>query len=175
MSSDSRRWTGVSLAVLCGGEAPFPPVPAPAWLCELFEDVMWVGPIPEPQLPGRCVPDPPGPACSLRGLLGGLDAAREERILVLGGRRRSLSPDLVLALLAAPDADAVVPRSAAGAEPLCALYRREPVRTLARTRLREGPFAMSDFLAELDVWHLEGAALTALRSAGQEPSHRGDA
>jgi molybdopterin-guanine dinucleotide biosynthesis protein A len=114
------------------------------------------------------VADPPGPACPLRGLVGALEAAREERVLVLGCGGEPPAPDLVLALLAAPDADAVVPRTEAGSEPLRALYRREPVRSRARTRFEAGQLALQELLDELDVWHLEGPALASLCAAGCE-------
>lgn len=166
MTAAGSRWEGVSLAVLCGGPADGPLLVDAAWLGEWFEDVLWVGLDAEPPFPGRRVVDPPGPACPLRGLVGALGAAREERVLVLGGRRGARSPDLVLALLAAPDADVVVPRADAGAEPLCALYRREPVHARARARLTEGSLGLHALLGELDVWHLEGAALASLRSSG---------
>jgi len=99
-------------------------------------------------------------------LVGALEAARGDRVLVLGSRSATPSPDLVFALLAAPDADVIVPRTDAGPEPLCALYRRVPVCSRARTRLAEGSLALHALLGELDVWPLEGAALLSLRSAG---------
>ncbi|MGI9430863.1 MAG: molybdenum cofactor guanylyltransferase [Myxococcota bacterium] len=166
MSEASARWAGVSVALLCRDTPDIVPT---EWISRLFEDVIGVGRSSDASFPGRCVPDVSGPACPLRGLLGGLDAAREERVLVLGGRHVAPSPELVLALLAAPDADAVVPRSAGGVEPLCALYRRDPVRARARARLEKEPLALSTFLGELDVWHLEGEAIDSLRTAAPSP------
>lgn len=154
------------MAILCRDT---PDVVPTEWISRLFEDVIGVGRSTDGAFLGRCVPDASGPACPLRGLLGGLDAAREERVLVLGGRHVAPSPDVVLALLAAPDADAVVPRSAAGVEPLCALYRRDPVRARARAQLEKEPLALAKFLRQLDVWHLEGEAIDSLCTAALSP------
>jgi len=167
LSAAGSRWDGVSLAVLCGGAEDGAPSVDSAWLGTLFEDLLWVGLDAEPPFPGRRVADPPGAACPLRGLVGALEAAREERVLLLAGRHGAPLPDVVFALLAAPDADAIVPLTDGGAEPLCALYRREPVLARARARLTGGSLDLQALLDDLDVWPLEGAALLSLRSAGR--------
>jgi len=104
----------------------------------LFEDLLLVGGDPPADAPGRRVADPEGPVCALRGLLAALEAARAPGVLVVATDLPLLTPDLVLALVAWPEADAVVPRSAAGIHPLCALYRREVLLPLARERLAAG-------------------------------------
>jgi molybdopterin-guanine dinucleotide biosynthesis protein A len=130
-------------------------------LATLCEDVLLVGGAPPESAPGRRVADPDAPRSALRGLVGALEAASAERVLVLATDLVGVSADLLLALVAAPDADAVVPRTPAGAEPLCALYRREPVLREARARLARGELALHALLAALDVHWLEGDDLLA--------------
>jgi len=135
-------------------------------LGSLFEEVLLVGGDPPGEAPGRRVPDPEGPRSALRGLVGALEAASSERILMVATDLMSLSPELLLALLVWPEADAVVPRTGAQLHPLCALYRREPVRTVARRRLRDGELALVDLLGELRVSYLEGPDLRAVDPDG---------
>jgi molybdopterin-guanine dinucleotide biosynthesis protein A len=135
-------------------------------LGSLFEEVLLVGGDPPRDALGRRVPDLEGPRSALRGLVGALEAASSERILVVATDLMSLSPELLLALLAWPEADAVVPRTGTRLHPLCALYRREPVRTVARRRLRAGELALVDLLGELRVSYLEGPDLRAVDPDG---------
>ena len=135
-------------------------------LADLFEEVLLVGGDPPGGTPGRPVPDPEGPRCALRGLVGALEAASQERILVVATDLLSLSPPLLLALLAWPEADAVVPRTGAKAHPLCALYRREPVRTVARRRLAAGQLSLLGLLEEIRASYLEGPDLRAVDPDG---------
>jgi molybdopterin-guanine dinucleotide biosynthesis protein A len=132
----------------------------------LFEEVLLVGGDPPAAARGRRVADPEGPRSALRGLVAALDAARSERVVVLATDLLGVTPDLLLALTAAPEADAVVPRTDAGAEPLCALYRREPVLAEARSRLAGDALALHALLDALDVTWLEGADLAALDPDG---------
>jgi molybdopterin-guanine dinucleotide biosynthesis protein A len=78
----------------------------------------------------------------------------------------TLSPPLLLGLLVWPEADAVVPRTGAKAHPLCALYRREPVRSVARQRLAAGELALVGLLEEVRASYLEGADLRAVDPDG---------
>jgi molybdopterin-guanine dinucleotide biosynthesis protein A len=135
-------------------------------LADLFEEVLLVGGDPPGGATGRPVPDPEGPRCALRGLVGALEAASQERILVVATDLLSLSPPLLLALLAWPEADAVVPRTEAKAHPLCALYRREPVRTVARRRLAAGQLSLAGLLEEIHASYLEGPDLQAVDPDG---------
>jgi molybdopterin-guanine dinucleotide biosynthesis protein A len=136
-------------------------------LSALCEDVLLVGGAPPASAPGRRVADPDGPRCALRGLVGALAAARAERVLVLATDLVGVTPDLLLALVAAPEADVVAPRTPAGPEPLCALYRREPVLAEARRRLALGPLALHALLAALSVGWLEGEDLRTLDRSGR--------
>lgn len=132
----------------------------------LFEDVLLVGGDPPAEAAGRRVADPEGPRSALRGLVAALEAAASERVVVLATDLPGVTPDLLLALVAAPEADAVVPRTDAGAEPLCALYRREPVLEEARRRLAGEDLALHALLGALEVSWLEGADLAALDPEG---------
>jgi molybdopterin-guanine dinucleotide biosynthesis protein A len=132
----------------------------------LFEEVLLVGGEPPAPAPGLRVADPAGPRCALRGVVGALSAARAERVLIVATDLLGLTPDLLLALLAFPEADAVVPRRDGQAQPLCALYRRDAALAVATRRLAAGRLALHGVLDELDVAFLEGADLCAVDPEG---------
>ncbi|MEE8475977.1 MAG: NTP transferase domain-containing protein [Myxococcota bacterium] len=131
-------------------------------LATLFEEVLLVGDNPPADAPGRRVPDVEGPPCPLRGLVSALEAADAERVLVVAGDLPLVNADLLLALFAWPEADAVVPRTGDGAHPLCALYRREAVFTVARSRLAAGDLKLHDLLDVLDTSYLVEADLVSI-------------
>ena len=114
----------------------------------------------------RLVADVDGPQCSLRGLVSALAAARSDDVLVVATDLPFVTPDLLLALVAWPDADAVVPRNANGRHALCALYRREPVLAVARERLERGELALGGLLDAIDTKYVEGEALERLDPEG---------
>src|SRR5690606_22223499 len=116
--------------------------------------------------PGRRVPDPDGPPCALRGLVGALTAARGERVLVVATDLPLLGPELLLALVAWPEADVVLPRVDGRMEPLCALWARERVLPLARAQLAAGRLALHELVAALSASWLEGDDLRAVDPAG---------
>jgi len=129
-------------------------------LASLFEEVLWVGaPAPE-GAPGRSVADREGPPCALRGLVGALESAGAGSVLVLAGEAPGVAPDLLLALVAWPEAAAVVPRRAGRAEPLCALYRRDAVLPVARARLAGGRLALHGLLDALETAYLDADRLS---------------
>lgn len=157
------RLATVSAALLLGGGPPASdPARLAGALARLFEDVMWVGGEPPPGAAGRGVPDVEGPACALRGLVSALASARSERVLVLDGRLRDPAPELLLALVAWPEADLVRPRTPDGAQPLCAIYRRARVLELARARLAEGRLALHELASALETAELDPAELARL-------------
>jgi molybdopterin-guanine dinucleotide biosynthesis protein A len=133
----------------------------------LFEDVMLVGGDPPPDAPGRRVADADGPRCALRGVASALDAAREERVLVLATDLIAVTPHVLLGLVAAPIADAVVPRAGGFAQPLCALYRRAEALAAARHCLATHTLALMAMLDRLGVFWLEGPDLAALDPEGR--------
>lgn len=118
---------------------------------------------PEPRYADRGLPivvDAAGPASALVALLSALDAAPSRTCLLLAVDLPNVTPALLQALAAA-DADAVVPVSASGPEPLCAVYHaacREPIReSIAR-----GDLKMTGFWADVRVLRIEGEALARL-------------
>lgn len=133
-------------------------------LAGLFEDVLLVGGAPPGGTPGRRVPDPEGPRCALRGIVGALEAARTPRVLVVATDMPAVREPLLLALVALPEADVVLPRTDRP-EPLCAIYRREPVLERARARLATDQLSIRGLVAEGDVCWLEGADLAAVGGA----------
>ncbi len=136
-------------------------------LDDLVEELLLVGGEPPASAPGRRVEDPVGPACALRGLVGALEASRAEQVLVLATDLPLVTPELLLALVASPEADAVVPCPAEGPQPLCALYRREPVLRVARARLDAGKLALRGMLDDLSTTRLEGDELLVLDPTGR--------
>lgn len=137
-----------------------------ATLDALFEEVLLVGGSPPAGAPGRHVPDVDGPRSALRGLVAALEAASGESVLVVACDLPLVTPELLLALVAWPEADAVVPRRDGRAHPLCALYRRESVLAAARGRLGEGSLALRDLLASVETSWLEDADLTQVDPDG---------
>lgn len=137
-------------------------------LDSLFEEVLLVGGRPPSDAPGRAVVDPPGPSCALRGLVAALDSAGATRVLVLATDLPFVAADLLLGLVAWPDADAVVPRQGGRFHPLCALYRRQVTLERARARLAARELALHGLLEELDIEPFEGPDLEALDPRGEQ-------
>jgi molybdopterin-guanine dinucleotide biosynthesis protein A len=135
-------------------------------LALLCEDVVLVGGDPPPDAPGRRAPDGDGPRSALRGLVAALAATRAERVLVVATDLPFVTPDLLLALVAWPEADVVVPRTADGIHPLCALYRRESALAVARRHLDEERLALSALIDALATGYLEGDDLRAVDPDG---------
>ena len=120
------------------------------------------GPVPRYEESGRplvvdAIPDG-GP---LAGIAAGLESAGDAAGLYLGVDLPFITVSLLAALAAMEDdADAVVPVTPGGPEPLCALYRpgcRGPVRA----RLAAGDRRMTSFWPDVRVRTLEGKALAA--------------
>jgi molybdopterin-guanine dinucleotide biosynthesis protein A len=135
-------------------------------LASLFDELLLVGGSAPPDAPGRFVPDVEGPRCALRGLVSALEASDAPRVLVVATDLPLLTADLALALVAWPEADAVVPRSADGVHPLCALYARDAVLPLARANLASGRLAVSALLAAVETEWLEGPDLALVDPEG---------
>jgi len=133
----------------------------------LFEEVLLVGGDPPPGAFGRRVADVAGPRCALRGLVSALSATDCERVLVLATDLPLMTPDLLLALVAWPEADAVIPRDERGPHPLSALYLRAPVLVRAREHLTQNRLAMREVLDRVDTRYIEGADLECLDPGGR--------
>lgn len=136
-------------------------------LAALCEEVLLVGGAAPPGLAGRVVADPAGPGCALRGLTAALEAATQERVLVVATDLPLLEVDLLLALLAWPEADAVVPRTADGIHPLCALYHRSRVLPLARERLARGELKLQGLLDSVETAYIAPEEIEKLDPDGR--------
>ena len=136
-----------------------------------FEEVLIVGGDAPIDAPGRRVPDPSGPACALRGVVGALESATAPSVLVVATDLPCLTPDLFLALVAWPEADAVVARDTRGRQPLCAVYRRAPALAVARERLAKQQLALAGWLDALDVHELPDDVLASLDPEGNALSN----
>jgi len=130
-------------------------------------EVLLVGGAAPPGTPGRRIPDPPGPRCALRGLVGALAAAHHAHVLVLAVDLPLVTPALLRALAPHAGDEAVVPRGARGPEPLCALYRREAALAPARAALATGRLSLRTLLARLRVRWLGPETLAALDPSGR--------
>jgi molybdenum cofactor guanylyltransferase len=113
------------------------------------------------------VPDRVAGAGPLAGLSAALEAAGDvEAVVCLAGDLPFLSPALLTALRdGAPEADALAPRPAGRAEPLCARYAVR-VRAAVDARLAGGQLALHELLEALATVWLDDAALAALDPAG---------
>jgi FdhD protein len=167
----------VAGAVLVGGastrmgsdkaQRPFAGVPGATRTSRLlaahFEEVLLVGGTPPADAVGRRVADGEGPACALRGIVAALAATSAERVLVVATDLPLLTPALLLALVAWPAADVVLPRSANDhLEPLCAVWSRGSALAVARENLVAGRLALHELVARLDATVLDAADLHAI-------------
>lgn len=180
MAGGADRFANVSAAVLTGGAStrmgrdkatlPVAGVATATRLARLlealFEEVLLVGGTPPPEAPGRRIADPAGPVCALRGIAAALAAATTERVLVVATDLPLLTPDFVLGLVAWPEAEAVVPRTADGLQPLCALYRRAPALEAAKAQLESGRLKLTDWLDALETTTLEPEDVAGLDPSG---------
>jgi molybdopterin-guanine dinucleotide biosynthesis protein A len=105
----------------------------------------------------RIVADVIAGAGALGGLYTGLLDARHDRLLVLACDLPFVSAALLERLAVesgtGEQVDAVVPRSARGLEPLCAVYRRG-IATRVKRRIDAGELRMTALLADLTVREL---------------------
>lgn len=136
-------------------------------LGSLFAEVLLVGGEAPPDAPGTRVADAPGPVCALRGLVGALEAASSARVLVLATDLPLVTPELLLALVAWPEAAVVAPRTETGVQPLCALYEREAVLREARDRLASGHLKLQGLLDAVDAATLDPSVLARLDPRGR--------
>lgn len=131
----------------------------------LCDDVLLVGGAPPEGAPGRPVADPPGPSSALRGLVGALRAAEHPKVLVVATDYLGLDLPFLLALLAVPEADAVVPRDE-NLHPLCAVYRREAALAVADEALGAGRLRLDGVLEALETRYFAGEALERFSRGG---------
>jgi molybdopterin-guanine dinucleotide biosynthesis protein A len=110
----------------------------------------------------RVIPDAIADAGPIGGLYTALLDALHDRVLVLACDLPFVTAALLERLVAESgtrqEVDAVVPRSARGLEPLCAVYRKR-CSAAARARIERGDLAVAGLLADLRVHELGGEAL----------------
>ncbi len=110
----------------------------------------------------RLIPDAIAEAGPLGGIYTALLDARHEWVLVLACDLPFVTAALLERLAresqTADTSDAVVPRSARGLEPLCAIYRKG-CAAVARARIERGELRVAALLHELRVRVLEPDAL----------------
>ncbi len=96
----------------------------------------------------------------LAGIAAGLESAGDAGGVYLGVDLPLVTVALLATLTAMTDADAIVPVTPEGPEPLCAVYRAG-CRDAVRARLAAGDRRMTSFWPDVRVRALEGAALAA--------------
>jgi len=131
-------------------------------LAALFEEVICVGSDPPADTQGRRAGEVDGPPGVLRDIGSALAAATAERVLVVAAGTEEASPDLLLALVAWPEAEAVVPRARGAALPSCALYRREVALRALREQFASGRNDVRAWLEALDAAYVDPDALPAV-------------
>lgn len=154
-------WRGCSL-----------PTAAARLLDGLFEEVLLVGGRPAVGVPGRRLPQPAGPDAGLRALAAALAATETERVVFAWTDGPSLTVDLLLALTAWPEADAVVVGDATGdTPPLCAIQRRAVCLEQARVRIAEGRWTLQDLFESVETTRISLAQLGIAEADPEPPSH----
>jgi molybdopterin-guanine dinucleotide biosynthesis protein A len=128
-------------------------------LATLFQEVVWVGAEPPADAPCRRADRVAGPAGDSRDLATALAAAAAERVLVICAGCARVTPDLLLALVAWPEADVVAPGVIADTAPPIALYRREPALRLLRAQLEDGRSGARAVFGALDSRVVDAEAL----------------
>jgi molybdopterin-guanine dinucleotide biosynthesis protein A len=96
-----------------------------------------------------------------------LEAAESERLLLVATDMPMLTVELVLALVAWPEADVVLPRTDYGLQPLCAIYRRKSVLPCARRALEDNRLSLQGLLEEMKISVLGGDELLQVDSPGR--------
>jgi len=128
---------------------PEDPLGTARLLARLFEEVLLVGPFPS-GAPGRRIAAPEAEG-ALGHLVAALDAAGPDRVLAVGPGAPPLEAGAVLALVAWPEADAVVPRTPDGSPPDVGLYRRDAILPVARRHLAERRASLAALLDAVDT------------------------
>jgi molybdopterin-guanine dinucleotide biosynthesis protein A len=117
----------------------------------------------------RVIPDDTAGIGPLGGIATALRDSREPWILVLGCDLPLLTSKWLGYLIdraLKSAADAIVPQSAAGAEPLCAMYRKGSAASIAKAIAR-GVRKVTDWIAELNVEPIEPQEWKNFDSSGQ--------
>jgi hypothetical protein len=115
-------------------------------------------------------------ASPLARVAAGLEAVSSGRVLLVDASAGPLSPELVLALTASPQAPALLSEKRPGSGlPRCAILERDPALAAARRRLRDGDRDLVRWLSDCGARALDPSVLTALREdGGREDGGRED-
>ena len=113
-------------------------------------------------------PDAIPGAGALGGIYTALARARHERVLIVACDLPFVSRALLARLVEDADegVDAVVPRSARGPEPLCALYTRRCMAAI-EARIARGALAVAELAADVRVREIGTEALAAYDPLGR--------
>ncbi len=135
----------------------------------LADRIVLVGGAPDRLAPGRVrvVPDRLPRAAALGGLYTALGEAATPYVLVIACDLPFVSARVLerLAALADGTADAVVPRTTDGLQPLCAVYARR-LRNRVRRRIESGHLKVQDLLAAVRVRELGPDDIASLDPTG---------
>jgi molybdopterin-guanine dinucleotide biosynthesis protein A len=128
-------------------------------LAMLFEHVICVGSEPPADTGARRADEVDGPPGVLRDIGSALAAATAERVLVVAAGTDEAGPERLLALVAWPEAEAVLPRAHGAAPPSCGLYRRETALRACREQIASGRGDVRAWLEALDTAYVDPEAL----------------
>ena len=138
-------------------------------LQRLFEDVVLIGDMGVESgenetvgIVGRVLERDHISQSKLADLALALEAAREERMLVLAADSDFVTAELLLGLTAWPEHECVAPRIGGALRPLCALYQRDVTLGALRESLEREEPDLSAFLNQLDCGVIEGDDLATL-------------
>ena len=138
-------------------------------LQRLFEDVVLIGDMGVESgenetvgIVGRVLKRDHISQSKLADLALALEAAREERMLVLAADSDFGTAELLLGLTAWPEHECVAPRIGGALRPLCALYQRDVTLGALRESLEREESDLSAFLNQLDCGVIEGDDLATL-------------
>lgn len=167
---ESSRIANVTAAVLVGFGDAAARKPRPSrigslapLLSQLFEETLWVGDGRSTGAVGRPVLRPGNRRDGVSGIAAAIAAARGERVIVIDEGDALASAELLLALVAWPEAAIVLPLSGEAADTVCprGIYRCDALRARAEEQL-EGRAPTSDFetfVAGLEVVRVPVATL----------------
>ena len=141
---EASRIASVSAAVLVGFAAPTAgatpdakrdAIGLAARMAQLFEDTLWVGDAPPEALSARHVFCSEDHRDFVTGVAAAIEAASGERVIVVGEGSAMVSAELLLSLVAWPEAAIVRPSGLTGSSPSPVIYRREDLLARARAAL----------------------------------------
>ena len=124
-----------------------------ARMARIFEDTLWVGDRPPECLSARAVFCPEDRRDFVAGVAAAIEAARGDRVIVVAGGDERASAELLLSLVAWPEAAIVMLSDPEGTGPCPMICRREDLMARARNVLvrTSAISSYASFLAGLDT------------------------